>query len=209
MFNLNSYKNIILDFDGVILDSNNIKKDAIYNCVQEYANKNKSIEFVNFFTQNNGLPREIKISTYFEDKIAKKILLKYNKRLEIDLKNCVFTNGFEYFLNLLNIKPYILSGGDKEEIITFLKEKHLFQRFKNIMGSPLTKYENINNSNIKGKTLYIGDSKIDYEIAIHYNYDFIFMFRYTQFSNWSNFFKEKPNIKLIKDFEELNMEIEC
>lgn len=209
MIHISKYKNIILDFDGVIVDSNTIKKDAIYNSVQEYTTKNKSIEFVKYFTQNNGIPREIKISSYFDDKVAKAILLKYNEILKKELKNLKFTKGFECFLNSLNLNPYILSGGDKEEIITFLQEKNLFDKFKAIMGSPLTKYENIDNSDIKGKTLYIGDSKIDYEIAIHYNYDFIFMFGYTQFSDWLDFFKTKINIKLIKNFEELNMEIKC
>ena len=59
-------RRIYLDFDGVISDSNDTKASnistAYFNVFGE-----QNDEFVDFFTSNNGVPRESKLSQYFGD----------------------------------------------------------------------------------------------------------------------------------------------
>ena len=158
------------------------------------------------FISNNGLPREIKIEKYFDLEESSLVLFNYNEILKTELVFANFTDSFDLFLGHLesfNLVPSILSGGDELEILNFLKKKNYLHRFKRIMGGPTTKFNNINSINLFEKCLFIGDSKIDYEVAKKFNLDFIFMYGYTQFSSWENFFEKNKIIRCIKDFSEL------
>lgn len=203
--NFKTYQNLILDFDGVILDSNFIKENAIREVANFFLNDSQKEEFVNFFIQNNGIPREIKIKKFINDgKKYNNFLKRYNKILNANLKNAKFTINAIYFLKLVasnNLPIYILSGGDEKEVVNFLKSQNLFSIFNKIMGGPKTKYENLNGLSLKGKTLYIGDSIVDYEVANKYSFDFIYMYQYSQFKEWREFFKHKKEVKIIKNFE--------
>ena len=74
MVDYGKYRNIIFDFDGVVVDSNFIKSECIYLASLKYCNSDYHTDFVNFFTHNNGVPREIKISKYFDIETSNKIL---------------------------------------------------------------------------------------------------------------------------------------
>lgn len=207
MLDLNKYKNIILDFDGVIVDSNTVKKKSIQKAAKHFLDEEKLMEFVNYFTAHNGVPREYKIRKYFtDDTTYRNVLSEYTKDLSNQLKEIKFTKNFEVFLKKLEfykLPIYILSGGDEKEIQLFLQNKNIFNSFKKVMSGPLTKYENVDNLNFIGKTLYIGDSKIDYEVGEKYQFDFIFMYGYTQFKEWKSFFNDKDIFMSIKDFSAL------
>lgn len=207
MLNLSRYNHVILDFDGVVIDSNFIKEKAISKVANNFLDKILAVEFIEYFTKNNGIPREIKIDKFFANiDISQNVLNQYNEILKTELIKACFTKNFELFLKKLHFYefyPYILSGGDRIEIKNILENKNMISDFSEILGGPLTKYENLDNLNLKGNILYIGDSKIDYEVAKKYNYDFIFMYGYSQFQNWREFFKNKKEVIIIKDFETL------
>jgi len=205
IINLKSYQNIILDFDGVILDSNFIKENAIREVANFFLNDKESEEFVNYFISNNGIPREIKIKKYISDiDRFHNFLNRYNEILKTNLKNAKFTTNAKYFIKMLdlnNLPVYILSGGDKKEVVAFLKFHDLLNLFTKVMGGPKTKFDNMNDLTLNGKTLYIGDSLIDYEVAKTYSFDFVYMYQYTQFKEWREYFKNKREVKVIKNFE--------
>lgn len=203
MINYSDYENIIFDFDGVVVDSNSIKKKCIYNASKEYCDKEYHEKFVAYFTKNNGIPREIKINNFFDGKEALVVLEDYNNYLKKQLKEVNLTNGFQSFINLLNFyqkKLFVLSGGTQSEVVNILRSKELDKEFIKVMGGPKTKEENLNETNLIGKTLFIGDSLKDYEVANKYGFDFIFMYSYTQFEDWKDFFKDKDILMSIKDF---------
>ncbi|MFQ3598946.1 MAG: HAD family hydrolase [Chloroherpetonaceae bacterium] len=203
---LNQVDNLILDCDGVILDSNFLKEKNIFEATRTYTNADTAQAFSKYFTDNNGLPREYKITTYFGDKnLSQKILLLYNRLNKASLLNAPFTYGFEQFLDKTNglFKRYVLSGGDESELKCVLLQKGINHRFEKIMGAPKTKYEHLSELNLKGKTLYIGDSKLDYEVACHFQFDFIFMSGYTQFTEWNRFFSGQSQVKIIKNLSKL------
>lgn len=205
---LTNYQNIILDFDGVLLDSNNIKKEAIKKAVNGYLSSEQEIEnYVNYFTTNNGITREIKIAHYFEKmEDYQKVLNRYNEALKQDLLQAQLTEGCKLFLLQLQYYhhlPYVLSGADKDEVLFLLQRNGILQNFCKVMGGPLSKYQNLDKLVLNGKTLYIGDSLVDYEVARTYNFDFVFMYQYSQFNDWKNFFREKKEVLVIKNFETL------
>ena len=85
---------LILDVDGVVFDSNTMKENNIKESTLKYVDENTTNDFVSYYTKYNGVPREIKINNYFEDKIiANNILEKYN---ELNKKSCPIINYFHF-----------------------------------------------------------------------------------------------------------------
>ncbi|MCK9162308.1 MAG: HAD hydrolase-like protein [Arcobacteraceae bacterium] len=206
MINFSKYDNIIFDFDGVIIDSNFIKEKCISQASKNYAQKDYHNNFIEYFTKNNGIPRELKIAKFFSKDEAKQIQIDYENCLFQYLNNLELTAGLVDFLYLLkfhNIKPYILSGAPTNEIYSILKIKKIDTYFVEIFGGPRTKEANLQKFAKIEKTLFIGDSQIDYEVADKFKFDFIFMYGYTQFDTWKEFFKDKKILMSIKDFSTL------
>jgi len=58
------YNTIIFDFDGVVLDSNNIKRDAIKEAVNGVLKEKDVGEFVDYFIRYNGIPRRDKVEKF-------------------------------------------------------------------------------------------------------------------------------------------------
>jgi len=198
------YNNIFVDFDGVISNSNELKKQNILKAATTYLSVSQTKDFVSYFTSNNGIPREKKIYSYIKDvKIADKILIDYNK-LNVSLLNAPLINGVEEFLKKnTQTKIIVLSGGDLEEISKYLAFHLIDIFFTDILCGPKTKEDNIKNYNLSYPALFIGDSLHDYEIAQKFNFDFVFMFGATQEAEWQNhIFK---NTLFIKDF--INFEL--
>jgi phosphoglycolate phosphatase-like HAD superfamily hydrolase len=202
---LSHYDNLILDCDGVVLDSNFLKEKNIFEATLKHTDFNTAQAFSKYFTDNNGLPRAHKIITYFGDTaLSQEILSLYNHLNEESLLHAPFTFGFEQFLDKTDglFKRYVLSGGDESELLVVFNQKAIAHRFEKIMGAPKTKYEHLYELNLQGKTLYIGDSKLDYDVALKFQLDFIFMSGYTQFTEWRSFFSSQSHIKVITNLSE-------
>ena len=181
---IKKYKNIIFDCDGVIFDSNKIKEENISKASNKYLNQPTLFNFIEHFNSNPGIPRENKIRKFVPDElVVSNILKEYNALNLKSLKKAKLVNGFNSFIQTLNdslINKYVISGGDQVELKEVLKYKKLSKYFNEILGGPKTKYQNIDNLNIVGKTLYFGDSKLDYEVCEFYNFDFVFIIDYTE-----------------------------
>ena len=73
------YKKLLLDFDGVLIDSNTFKENAIKKATQIFKNKIETDKFCEYFTQNNGLSRKDKI--FFSLGNLMIFLIKYLKNI--------------------------------------------------------------------------------------------------------------------------------
>ena len=125
MINLKDVNNIFIDFDGVIVDSNVFKEISIEKSIFEVLSKNiKTIEAIKYFNQNAGISRKEKLAVFFDKREVSEIMESYSKKCNDFFLRASPTVGVEEFLEFLkknnnNIKIYILSGGEKEEIDYF------------------------------------------------------------------------------------------
>jgi len=206
---LNDYQNFIFDCDGVLLDSNNIKGD-IFVKIAEHFSLEHAQEFKAFHDKNGGLNRRDKF-TYFFEKILKRtnfekdlaeaLNLFRTKSLEA-LKSAQLVPGVEDFLKNLpeNSKKYVISAGDQDDLILVLGAKKLSGYFDKLFGGPKLKTDIISELKLTGKTIFFGDSEIDYKSANKFNFDFVFVYGVCSWPDWKN-----VKLKTIKDFTEISL----
>ncbi|MBF0299211.1 MAG: HAD family hydrolase [Oligoflexia bacterium] len=228
----NTYKNYIFDCDGVILDSNHIKTTAMKELVSPYGDEVLN-EFICFHKLNAGLPRHKKFIHLFENILQIKISSAYEQKLKqiledfkkITIKQLKITNeivGFRDYISQLSLeskelkksKKFVVSGAPQSDLDFVLKYKNLDIFFDEIYGSPNTKLENLNILNSKydlSNSIYFGDSMIDYNMAMEFKMDFVFVYGKSEFEDWREFFQDNnhkdhhrnhnhTNVETIKDF---------
>jgi phosphoglycolate phosphatase-like HAD superfamily hydrolase len=76
----------------------------------------------------------------------------------------------------------MVSGGERDELLSVFTYKSLINYFDIIMGGPKSKIENINLLEYYGESIFFGDSSYDLEVAIHFEMDFVFVSGYTKYS---------------------------
>jgi len=195
---MNHKKKIFIDFDGVISDTNTLKEKNIKEAYK-YVFGEYNIDFVEFFTKNNGVPRELKLKQYFNSPVVEDKILKKYFSLNKSLLDAKLSSGFLHYLKINNKSDFfILSGGDKTEIANFLKKNNIFHLFNEVLTGPKTKSENLSKFNISSKDIFIGDSKHDYVVAKEYSLNFIFMTEFSQESPPYSFIDK--SVVLTKNF---------
>lgn len=195
----NKYKSIIFDCDGVILNSNKIKSLAFYETVLPYG-INYANQFYSYHLENGGISRYNKFE-FFINKILpnsfnidiNQLIFKFSALIKEKLVKCEVMCDIEkirYYT--MNSNWSVVSGGDEIELNYIFKIKNIDLFFNDgIFGSPLDKFQIINKCIYNGKyssnVLFIGDSRLDYEVAKYFNFDFIFVSQWTEFKNWHKF----------------------
>ena len=181
MIYLRNCKNIFIDFDGIIVDSNKFKEYAIKDSILQLFGKSKNnISAIKHFNINAGISREKKLSKFFESDEVNQIIQKYSEKCKSFFLKATPTNGFTEFLfyirnNKKNLKLFVLSGGEKNEIEIFLKNNNLISFFDNILASEESKIEHLKKFNISKNDIFIGDSKNDLKVAIESGLSFILL----------------------------------
>ena len=212
--------NIIFDFDGVILDSNNVKTTAFKNISKRFG-ESKSNELVKYHMKNGGVSRFIKLKWFVENVLKTKsevlirdLVKEYGNEVSKSFESCSFrTDLFNLKKKLKGTKWSIASGGKQDEIVNLLKKKFLLDIFDNgIYGSPTPKMEIVKKTilnvkpNEKNKFVLIGDSFYDYECAKKNGIKFIFASDWSDIKKPKDLFKNK-NITFIKGIELLNLDL--
>jgi len=183
---MESCKIIFWDFDGVIKDSNEIKKDAfikLFNFVKpEIKNKIEKHHF-----KNLGISRYKKIPLYMKwanMKVSEESVIvmsnKLSKILVNKVSNSKWVNGVYHYLKA-NYKKQtfiLLTATPQKEIELILKKINIYNNFYKIYGSPLDKTKVIKkfifkNKINKNKLLFIGDSESDYRSALKNKISFL------------------------------------
>ena len=206
MIDCTHYKQMIFDVDGVIFDSNALKADNIRSAAEEFVPQEEAEKFTEWFTGLNGIPREIKVHKWFADKgTAEGILESYTRRNEETLYDVAFTDGARQLLENASEGHELiaLSGGEVGEVRTLFERKGIRSYFREVLGGPKTKQENLVPVTLHHPIVYVGDSRIDYECAVDIGADFVFMAAYTQFSGWQSYFAGKTGVRIIQTLEEL------
>lgn len=173
-------KNIIFDFDGVILDSMPIRTEGFKKIFENYDNK-KVEELISFHLINGGLSRFVKIKYFFEELLETSISEeeinffadKYSKIMKENLINekYLLRETVDFIKNNNNIKMFIASGSEEKELRLINESLQLSKYFLGIFGSPKNKIDIVksiiqDNKLNKNETILIGDSINDYDAAI-------------------------------------------
>lgn len=177
---------IFFDFDGVILESVDIKGWAFGKLFQGYPEHVDQI--VAFHHANGGMSRFDKFRHIYRNILQKPLLNEEFKRLCEDFSNlvyhrvlkCDFVPGSIEFLQKYydKIKFFIISGTPQDEMIKIVNAKGLNQYFEGVFGSPtlkgvwakrIIKEKNLNAT----KVIFVGDALSDYHAAKENNLYFV------------------------------------
>ena len=172
-------KNILFDFDGVIVESNEIKAWAFYELYKPYGNDiaNKVFEY---YTQEGGVARDKKFKKYHGELLNQKLSKKqvdalsdrFSKLVVSNVSNAPFVKGVRKFIvqNYSDMHFSIISGTPHSELLKICKALEIDNYFQEICGSPKNKVDWSNEIIDKYKlnkkqTVFIGDATTDLHTA--------------------------------------------
>lgn len=181
MLKLEKCKKVFIDFDGVVVDSNRFKELAIERSVYKLLKRKESAnKAIDYFNQNAGKSRKKKLLLFFEEKLVLKIMELYSRECEEFFQKAIPTKGFKDFILSIknkknNILLYILSGGEKQEIETFLLKNNLLEFFDDVLSSDKEKLDHLKEIKVSRDDIFIGDSQNDLHAAKNAGLNFILM----------------------------------
>ena len=180
-------KAIIFDFDGVILDSVDVKTKAFKQMYSIYGDAVMR-KVVDYHLLNGGISRYEKFKYFHENFLnislsnteVDQMASEFSKIVFNKVCNSEYIKGALEFLNYSHEKylTFICTGTPESEIKKILESKKLTKFFNSVYGSPKTKVEIIKNIMIERKLnaneiLFIGDAMTDYNASHETNLNFI------------------------------------
>ena len=206
--NLDKFKIIFWDFDGVIKESVSVKTETFIELFKPFG-EHVCEKVKNHHLKNGGMSRFDKIPIYLEwsgleisDKNINQMCSKFGNLVKQKVINSKWVSGVKKFIEK-NHKKFIfiiVSATPQKELIEICKEIYIDQYFYEIYGAPLSKSKAIKisierHSVFPKHCLMFGDSQADIIAAKDNNIDFILR---------RNLFNQKiklePNFKYINDF---------
>src|SRR5690606_26033779 len=133
--NLNQYKTIVFDCDGVILDSNQLKTQAYFDTAMAFgADKQQAKAIMDYHVKLGGISRYPKFE-YFLAEILKQpvrqediayLLDTFASEIHQGLLHCKIADGlFDLRDRYPAMRWMILSGGDQQELRELFQERRL------------------------------------------------------------------------------------
>lgn len=213
--NLQKYKTLIFDCDGVILNSNKVKTQAFYNAALAYGERAAQL-LVDYHVANGGVSRYKKFEIFLETMVPKNkqgpslesLLQLYADEVRLGLLRCEVAPDLNSLREqTCHAKWLIVSGGDQSELRSVFKERELLSYFDGgVFGSPDAKdfilERECNNRNIVTPALFLGDSKYDHVSATRAGIDFVFLSRWSEFADWQEYCAENV-FPVIEGLDEL------
>ena len=173
---------IIFDFDGVIVESVDIKTGAF---AELFKNERAHVEaIVNYHKANGGISRMAKIRHIYTDILKKplsesdfeRLCQKYADLVQARVKTCPYVAGAFEFLEKYagQFDCYVVSGTPHEEVQEIVKARNLGRFFKGVYGSPKLKALWVKEilqaaSCLSHEAVFVGDALADYTAA-HVNH---------------------------------------
>ncbi|MGG7048315.1 MULTISPECIES: HAD family hydrolase [unclassified Campylobacter] len=174
-------KNIIFDFDGVVINSMPIRGFGFRKIFENF-DKEQVDKLIEFHNQNGGLSRFIKIRYFYESILNSHIgddeVLKYAEKFSQIMKKMLcnkkilIQDTVDFILsNYDKFNMHIVSGSEENELNFLCKKLEIYKYFKTIQGSPTIKQNILMDildkfSYQKNETILIGDSINDYDAAV-------------------------------------------
>jgi phosphoglycolate phosphatase-like HAD superfamily hydrolase len=208
---------ILFDFDGVILDSLNVKTQAFYDMYLPYGAEIAQ-KAANHHLAHGGISRFEKFRIYHRDFLGIEITQEKLDELTDEFSQRVFekvvsspeVKGIREFLAQAShqYKMWVITGTPTEEIVEICKATQFTQYFQGLYGSPEKKtfwtHKILTEENLQpNEVVFVGDATTDYDAAIANKVHFILR----EHEDNLDFFMDKELIR-IKDFVGFNQIIQ-
>ena len=207
---INNIKSLIFDCDGVILNSNKVKKAAYYKVAFSYYGERLANLLVEYLEENTGKPRE-HFFTHFLNNIAsfhtsgpsvEELVIEVGEEIHKGLMECEISQSlFELRENTPDLKWLVVSGGVESELRDIFTKRSLLDLFDaGVYGGPMTKDEILNSlikeNKLEFPALFLGDSMYDHKAANRANIDFLFVSEWSDFKGWKNYCKKNKIVSI-------------
>jgi HAD superfamily hydrolase (TIGR01549 family) len=178
-------KNILFDFDGVILDSMPIRDFGFREIFKEFP-KEQVEKLIQFHRENGGWSRFVKIRYFFEEirgeKISDQKIIEMAEvfseimQRELTNKKYLISQTLE-FLKESKHNLHIVSGSEQNELRFLCQKLEISDFFISIHGSPTPKGKLVSDliekhNYKKDETILIGDSINDYQASAENEIEF-------------------------------------
>ena len=194
MRSIHDYDLYIFDCDGVILNSNKLKIEAMESTLTSLSFEQGAIaQCVDYFSRNFGKSRFHHVDVFLEefltlrdgekDSAKSDILELFSDQCKSLYLEASITPGFETFIQSLSGNKYVASGSEQNELREVFSKRGLNPYFVEVFGSPTKKsvlVDNILNRGGHQRAIMFGDALSDLQAAQDNEIDFI---AYTPFSN--------------------------
>lgn len=219
---IDHYKTLVFDCDGVILNSNRIKTDAFRSATLPYGYM-ASEALVAYHVAHGGVSRYAKFEYFIKHIIPEyqltqesiddkpdldALLSNFATIIKTELLKCDVAEGLTALRQITaNSCWLIASGSDQMELREIFLARNLDLLFDGgIFGSPESKHDIVKREFDSGRiiqpALFLGDSKLDHEVAVTFGFDFLFVSQWSEFSGWQEYCKCR-DIPIIRSLSEL------
>jgi len=181
-----NWQAIIFDFDGVLADSVDVKTKAFAKLFESYGPRIVK-KVIHHHKENGGMSRFDKFQYYFSEFIKEPLSEEDMGKLSQEFSNLVVQKvveaseikGASKFLieNYIKVPCFVNSATPQDEIRVIVKRRGWHSFFKEILGSPQTKIQNLEfiletyQLNPQ-KCIFLGDAISDYKAAMALNVNF-------------------------------------
>lgn len=198
--NLNRYRTLVFDCDGVILDSNKVKTEAFHYAAQPYGEA-LAQALVTYHMQNGGISRFAKFEMFLRDMVgqpvteaAMQVLLeRFADKSRQGLLECAIAPGLQALKNATpQTRWMVVSGASQAELHEVFGKRDIAHWFDaGIYGSPDSKdrilAREIERGNLRLPALFLGDSRYDHVASTRAGLDFVFVSGWTEFEGWEQY----------------------
>ncbi len=189
MRDIDAHRLAVFDCDGVVLDSNRLKSEALARALGGEPPELVDA-FIHYHKTYGGVSRYEKFRHFFtvmdprEDAelCVEAALERLSEILANALLACAEVPGVREVLERFRsagVACAVNSGGDEAELLRTFPARGLDRYFAAVMGSPSTKEENMERLRTQGLLrtpgIYFGDARRDMETAEAYGFDFVFL----------------------------------
>jgi len=195
------YECMFFDFDGVVLESGDIKTEAF---IELFAGLGIDEEVKEHHLSNQGISRYEKFQWITENLLKRKYTEEVKEKLGDRFASLVkqkviaapFVKGFSEMIEHIrkhDIYCVVASGTPQSELVSIVNERRLNAWFDEVHGSPRKKDEIVKEVWERKpfspeKCLFFGDASTDFEAAQNVNIDFFARLTDDMSAYWSQVF---------------------
>lgn len=183
---MKNYQTVILDFDGVIVESLGIRDDAFRELFKDYPHHLSAI--MNYHKSNDAIIRYEKFRVIYEEilevpytaEVSTRLGVEFSKLISEKIVACPYVKGVPEFLEEFSRHHllYLVSVNPAEELKSIVRARQLDRYFSEIYPYPWSKVDAIRdilrrNAYLAKEAVFIGDSPEDFDAAQMVGVDFI------------------------------------